>query len=74
MPGRDGTGPLGQGPRTGGGWGDCGGASPQVSGTRPRFGRALVEGGLLGRCFGRGRGRRNRFYATGLPRWYREDE
>lgn len=64
MPGRDGTGPLGDGPMTGGGWGPCGGTAVQTGG-RPRFGRALA--GTGGDSFGRGRGRRNRFYATGAP-------
>ena len=54
MPGFDGTGPRGSGPMTGGGRGYC--VTP-LSGMRPRLGR----GG------GRGRGRRNMFYATGAP-------
>ncbi len=58
MPGRDGSGPLGQGPRTGGGFGLC---SPQ--GSRPYYG----EGGR--RFWGRGFGyfcRRNwgRFFGS----------
>lgn len=62
MPGFDGTGPVGMGPMTGGGRGFC--VAP-VAGMRPRpFGR---------RFFGRGggRGRRNMYYATGLPGWAR---
>jgi len=63
MPGFDGTGPKGQGAMTGGGRGYC-----------------AVPAGEAGRQFGRGgsgvrgggRGRRNCFYATGLPGWMRE--
>jgi len=58
MPGFDGTGPAGMGPMTGGGGGFC--VAP-AAGIRPRpFGRGF---------FGRGgcRGRRNMYYATGLP-------
>ena len=52
MPGRDGTGPMGYGPMTGGRRGFCGDAAPSP-----------------GR--GRGHGRRNKFYATGLTGWQR---
>jgi len=52
MPGRDGTGPMGYDPMTGGRRGFCAGTAPS-----PR------RGG--------GRGRRNRFYATGLTGWER---
>ncbi len=63
MPGFDGTGPMGMGPMTGGGRGFC--ASP-----RPGMGVPSFRGpGSFGR--GGGRGRRNRFYATGLTRWQR---
>jgi hypothetical protein len=54
MPGGDRTGPLGQGPRTGRGAGYC-----------SSYGRGAVGGfprGAVG-----GFGRRNRFYATGVP-------
>ena len=67
MPGRDRTGPMGAGPRTGRGLGDCGGTP-----VNPGFG---FWGGF-GRGFGFGRGRggmgfgwRNRFFATGVPGW-----
>ncbi len=57
MPGGDGTGPRGMGPMSGGGRGLC--VAP-MAGVRPRsFGN------------GCGRGWRNQFYATGLPRWAR---
>ena len=57
MPGFDGTGPMGMGPMAGGGRGFC--VAP-VSSIRPR---SFEKG-----C---GRGWRNQFYATGLPRWAR---
>ncbi|MDD4909655.1 MAG: DUF5320 domain-containing protein [Candidatus Omnitrophica bacterium] len=62
MPGFDGTGPQGAGPMTGGGRGYC--AFP-LSGNRPMYAGQ--------RFFGRGgvRGRRNRYYATGLTGWQR---
>ncbi|MBW2060748.1 MAG: DUF5320 domain-containing protein [Deltaproteobacteria bacterium] len=50
MPGMDGTGPMGQGPLTGGGFGYC-------TGARPYYGRGLVYGaGRGGRPWGGGRG------------------
>jgi len=63
MPGFDGTGPRGQGAMTGGGRGYC--VMP-VDEARRQFGK----GGSGAR--GEGRGRRNCFYATGLPGWMRE--
>ena len=54
MPGGDRTGPLGQGPRTGRGAGYCTGYGRGAVGNFPR--------GAAG-----GFGRRNRFYATGVP-------
>lgn len=60
MPGFDSAGPRGMGPMTGGGRGFC--AYPRGTG-RPFF------GGFVGR--GGGRGWRNQFFATGLPRWQR---
>ena len=58
MPGYDGTGPMGMGPRTGGGFGYC----PPAAGGVPAGGvvRGLGRGGLPwggGRGFGGGRGR-----------------
>ena len=66
MPGGDGTGPMGMGAMTGRAAGFCAGyAVPGY--LNPVGGRGL---GGWGRGFsgrGGGRGRRNRFYATGLP-------
>ncbi|MDD2927470.1 MAG: DUF5320 domain-containing protein [Candidatus Omnitrophica bacterium] len=63
MPGFDGTGPRGQGPLTGGGRGYC--AVPlSAAGKRPERGSFYARGKG-------GRGRRNCFYATGLPGWMR---
>ncbi|MDD5196733.1 MAG: DUF5320 domain-containing protein [Candidatus Omnitrophica bacterium] len=62
MPGFDGTGPRGQGPLTGGGRGYC--AVP-LSAAEKQPGK----GSFYAR--GKGRGRRNCFYATGLPGWMR---
>jgi hypothetical protein len=65
MPGFDGTGPLGQGPRTGGGFGYC----PPTAG--PYYGGPVVygvgrgglpRGGGRGFAFGGGRGRGRRFW------------
>jgi hypothetical protein len=54
MPGRDKTGPMGQGPMTGGGFGSCAQEGGQVpAGNRPRLGRGRGRGGRGG---GRGRG------------------
>ena len=64
MPGYDGTGPRGMGEMTGGGRGFC--AVPLADATYGlRMGRGLGPG--------RGRGYRNRYYATGLTRWQRND-
>lgn len=62
MPNRDGTGPMGQGAMTGGGRGYC--AMP-IDAMGKRVGRCNSEAGRGGR------GRRNCFYATGLPGWMR---
>jgi hypothetical protein len=63
MPGFDGTGPMGMGPRTGGGFGLCPpGAGPAQWGYLPGIvygvGRGgIPRGGGRGRAFGGGRGR-----------------
>ncbi len=59
MPGLNAMGPLGAGPMTGRGRGYCMSYVRQGAGFVPGFSR------------GGRRGRRNRFYATGLPRWAR---
>ncbi|UCF71923.1 MAG: DUF5320 domain-containing protein [Deltaproteobacteria bacterium] len=64
MPGFDGTGPMGMGPMTGGGWGWC---NPSAL-----YGRPYFSGGFrpwFG--WGRGRGYRHWYRATGLPGWMR---
>lgn len=64
MPGFDGTGPLGEGPMTGGGFGYCG--------TRRRPGYALRDRAVYGR-FGAGRGlgfARGRGFGRGVGRGY----
>jgi hypothetical protein len=62
MPGRNGTGPMGAGPGTGGGWGPCGqGRGWSVWGGR-RWGGA--QGGVGGH------GWRNRFWSRGWSRWF----
>lgn len=69
MPGGDGTGPLGAGAMSGRAAGFCAGFS--VPGwANPNAGRAMGYGGGFGRR-GRGRGWRNRFYATGQTGWQR---
>ena len=76
MPGDDRTGPMGQGPMTGRGAGYCSGASmPGFANPVPGrgFGRGGFGRGSWGGGGGRGggRGRRNWFYATGIPGWAR---
>jgi hypothetical protein len=70
MPGGDGTGPVGLGPMTGRAAGFCVGynvpGSMNLISGRGCFGMGR---GFFGR--GGGRGRRNRYYATGLPGWQR---
>ncbi|HUT35339.1 MAG TPA: DUF5320 domain-containing protein [Planctomycetota bacterium] len=75
MPGFDGTGPLGMGPRTGGGFGWC---PPAAGPVPPRVGGGVLYGiGRGGRPWGGGRGRgfgggrgfraRSRWLAPGQP-------
>ncbi len=65
MPRGDGTGPAGMGPMTGRAAGYCAGY-PVPGFMNPIGGRGR---GFWGR--GGGRGRRNRYYATGMPGWAR---
>ena len=73
MPGGDGTGPAGMGPMTGRAAGYCAGyGMPGYANPIP--GRGGGWGWGRGGGWGRGRGgwgRRNWFYATGLPGWQR---
>ncbi len=75
MPGGDGTGPAGLGPMTGRAAGYCAGYSAPGY-MNPIPGRGYFGRGYSGRgrgFYGRGggRGRRNWYYATGLPGWVR---
>jgi len=54
MPGLDGTGPMGAGPMTGGGWGRCNPSGRSFA--LPRFGGGRGFRGGYGPGFGRGRG------------------
>jgi len=60
MPGRDGTGPTGQGPATGQGLGPCAGGQQQNSGLQGR-----PFGGFFGRGRGKSRGRGMWFWGNG---------
>jgi len=62
MPGGDRTGPSGFGPGTGRAAGYCA-RYPAIGYMNPILGRGFGRGG--------GRGRRNRYYATGLTGWQR---
>lgn len=65
MPGRDRTGPLSAGPRTGRGMGYCGSYNRSgFTNAAPGFRGGFGFGGA-----GMGRGWRHRFYATGVPGW-----
>jgi hypothetical protein len=55
MPGRNGMGPMGQGPMTGRGMGWCGGANAAID--MPQRGPGLGMGRGRGQGQGRGRGR-----------------
>ena len=72
MPRGDRTGPAGMGPLTGRGAGYCVGAGVPGNmnpGVSPSAG--FSGGWGMGRGMGGGRGRRNMYYATGLPGWAR---
>ena len=70
MPGGDGTGPMGLGPMTGRAAGYCAGYStPGYMNAIPGRGGFGFAG--FGRVRGGGRGRRNWYYATGMPGWAR---
>ena len=69
MPGGDGTGPAGMGPMTGRAAGFCAGY-PVPGYANPVGGRGFWGRGR-GRGGGGGWGRRNWYYATGLPFWAR---
>jgi hypothetical protein len=64
MPRGDGTGPMGMGPMTGRAAGFCAGYA------MPGYANGFYRRGF-GMGFGRGRGWRNMFYATGQPGWIR---
>ncbi|WP_028324696.1 DUF5320 domain-containing protein [Desulfatirhabdium butyrativorans] len=77
MPGGDRTGPMGMGAMSGRATGYCSGAgTPGYA--NPGLGRGMGSGFGRGRCawsggYGGGRfGRRNMFYATGMPGWMRQ--
>lgn len=72
MPGGDRTGPWGMGPMTGRGAGFCAGY-PVPGYATPMWGRGFGMGFGRGRGMGGrgGWGRRNWFYATGVPGWQR---
>ena len=63
MPFGDGTGPRGMGQMTGRRMGYCAGYPTPGYMMNPGFGQGFGRGG--------GRGRRNWFYATGMPGWMR---
>ncbi len=65
MPRGDGTGPMGMGPMTGRGVGYCNGFAA------PGYANSVKFAGRFGVGFGRGRGFRRMFYATGMPGWAR---
>ena len=69
MPFGDRTGPLGLGPGTGGRTGFCAGFSVPGAVNNPAPGQGWSGSGRGFGCFGRGRGWRNLFRATGLPGW-----
>ena len=65
MPGKDGTGPLGGGSMTGGGFGCC---TPTEGVSGYYRGRTAANGASYNRgIYGRGRGFRNRCFAVNQP-------
>ena len=88
MPGFDGTGPMGFGPRTGGGFGFCApgaGAYPAYTNVVYGVGRGGIPyGGGRGLAYGGGRGRGRGFWRRGFvpvapvaptqAQWSQEDE
>jgi len=74
MPGFDGTGPMGAGPMTGGGWGNCNPSGRYYGAPRYGLGRGFRGGfgrgfGFRGaRAYGRGFGRRGAYDPAGG--WY----
>ncbi|MEW5947695.1 MAG: DUF5320 domain-containing protein [bacterium] len=83
MPGFDGTGPMGLGPRTGGGFGYCGQGSGFAGGVLRGVGRGgFPWGGGRGRAWGGGRGMGRRWFGFGrfgfpfgaFPAWTPQDE
>jgi hypothetical protein len=79
MPGLDGTGPMGQGPMTGGRRGRCATEAAEIpTATGPGMGRGMGYGRGMSCGPGGGRGRggrgyRNQYYATGLTGWQRAE-
>ncbi len=64
MPAQDGTGPSGQGPLTGGGFGPCGTPNNQPLRSNFPYGRRFLRRGGGRRAFGRGQGRGLGFFAA----------
>lgn len=75
MPRNDGTGPMGMGPRTGGGFGRCGSSASTESAEELRgVGRGgFPHGGGRGNCYGGGRGMGQRGFRL-RGRSYQQDE
>lgn len=75
MPRMDGTGPMGQGPMTGGRRGRCASDTAEIpTAAGPGMGRGMGYGRGMGAGRGRGgRGYRNQYYATGLTGWQRAE-
>jgi ribosomal protein L15 len=71
MPRGDGTGPAGAGPMSGKGAGYCAGYDEPGYTTGGGWGRGFGRGRGRGCGYAGGRGRRNIFYAAGLPGWMR---